>query len=170
MKRLIKLLFLTTLLVPPVAGMVAVFSGFHDTWGMGSKDPVGIFVMAALPLLPPGMYQWVAWPLTYGVAMLLSPLALLRMRNVYAMVMLTYLAVVAGGWLLGWLLNPVLLNEFFGYQTFQAGQLSNRLWEFGILLLTDAAVLAVTVSWWRWRGDRAHVGDMIWAYDKGAQP
>ena len=73
--------------------------------GMGGNDPYGIFVTAALPILPPGLYQILAWPLTYGIALLLSPLALLKRRGLYLTAMLLLLAGSAGSWLLGWSLR-----------------------------------------------------------------
>lgn len=55
MLRLLKLLLIATLLLPLLTGVLAVSLGFGDPWGMGSKDPWGIFLTAALPVLVPGM-------------------------------------------------------------------------------------------------------------------
>lgn len=156
MKRLLTLLLVTTLLLPLVTGSVAVLSGFGDPWGMGGKDPFGVFVTAALPILPPGLYQVVAWPLTYGVALLLSPLALLRRRGIYLTAVLAFLLVIAGSWLIGWTLAPDQVNMLLEGRSYMPGRLNSGLWKLGVYLLTDAAVLAATVSWWLWREDPVH--------------
>lgn len=151
MKRLLKLLFVTTLMLPPIIGAVAVMSGFGDPWGMGATDPWGVFVTAALPILPPGLYQLLAWPLTYGVAVLMSPLALLRRRQYYLIAVLLYLAAISGFWLHGWVLAPDHLNMMFDPQSYVPGRLNSGLWKFGVYLLTDSVLLAATASWWFWR-------------------
>lgn len=151
MKRLLKLLFITTLMLPLATGTVAVMSGFGDPWGMGATDPWGVFVTAALPILPPGLYQLLAWPLTYGVAVLMSPLALLRRRQYYLIAVLLYLAAISGFWLSGWVLAPDYLNVTFAAQSYVPGRLNSGLWKFGVYLLTDSALLAATTSWWFWR-------------------
>ena len=66
MLRLLKLLLVATFLLPVLTGVLAVSLGFGDSWGMGSKDPWGIFMTAALPFLVPGLYQIYAWPPTFG--------------------------------------------------------------------------------------------------------
>jgi hypothetical protein len=151
MKPLIKFLFVTTLALPPLTGLVAVLSGFGDPWGMGSKDPVGIFITAALPILPPGLYQLLAWPLTYGVGLLLAPLALLKRRSYYLLAVLVYIAAIGGGWILGWILSPDRVDVLLDGISYMPGCLNSNLWKFGIYLLTDAFVLATTASWWSWR-------------------
>lgn len=152
MKRLLKLLFVTTLMLPLIAGTVAVLSGFGDPWGMGAINPWGVFITAALPILPPGLWQLLAWPLTYGVAVLVSPLALLRRRQYYLIAVLLYLATISGFWLHGWVLAPDHLNMMFDPQSYvEPGRLSSRLWQFGVYLLTDTAVLVAAVLWWFWR-------------------
>lgn len=152
MKRLLKLLFVTTLVLPLIIGTVAVLSGFGDPWGMGAKNPGGVFITAALPILPPGLYQLLAWPLTYGVAVLVSPLALLRRRQYYLIAVLLYLAAISGFWLHGWVLAPDHLNMMFNPQSYmEPGRLNDGPWKFGVYLLTDTAVLVAAVSWWFWR-------------------
>lgn len=151
MRRLLKMLLVATLLLPLATGSVAVLSGFGDPWGMGAQNPWGVFVTAALPILPPGLYQVLAWPLTFGVALLLSPLALLQRRMPYAITVLTILAAMSGGWLLAWIFAPEYLNTLLDGRSYLPGRLNSNLWKFGLLLLTDAAVLGATVGWWCWR-------------------
>jgi len=151
MKRLLKLLFVTTLMLPLITGTVAVLSGFGDPWGMGAKSLWGVFVTAALPILPPGLYQLLAWPLTYGVAVLMSPLALHQRRQYYLTVVLLYLVAISGSWLFGWSLAPDRLNVMFDTKSYVVGRLNSGLWKFGVYLLTNVAVLAATASWWFWR-------------------
>ena len=151
MKRLLKLLLITTVLLPLATGTVAILAGFGDPWGMGGNDPYGIFVTAALPIMPPGLYQIMAWPLTYGIALLLSPLALLKRRDLYLTAMLLLLAGIVGSWLLGWTLAPDGVNILLDGKSYVPGRLNSNLWKFGVYLLTDAAVLGATVCWWLWR-------------------
>lgn len=151
MKRLLKYLLITTALLPLATGTVAVLAGFGDPWGMGGKDAYGVFVTAALPILPPGLYQIMAWPLTYGVALLLSPLALLQRRGLYLTAVLLFLAGIVGSWLLGWTLVPDRVNILLDGKSYVSGRLNSGLWKFGVYLLTDAAVLGTTVCWWLWR-------------------
>ena len=151
MQRLLKLLLLTTALLPLATGTMAILAGFGDPWGMGGKDPCGIFITAALPILPPGLYQIMAWPLTYGFALLMSPLALLKRRGLYPAAMLLFLAGIAGSWLLGWTLAPDYVNISLDGKSYVPGRLNSNLWKFGMYLLTDAAVLCATVCWWFWR-------------------
>jgi len=151
MRRLLKMLLVATLLLPLAAGSVAVLSGFGDPWGMGAQNPWGVFVTAALPILPPGLYQMLAWPLTFGVALLLSPLALLQRQVPYAITILTILAAMSGGWLLAWTFAPEYLNTLLDGRSYVPGRLNSNLRKFGVLLITDAAVLGATVSWWCWR-------------------
>lgn len=122
--RLLKYLFVATLVLPLIAGMVAVISGFSDPWGMGNKDPLGIFVTAALPILPPGLMQWFTWPMTFGVALLLSPLALMQRRQWYVLFLLVYLTALAGGWLLCATLTPEYLNSIVDGKSYVAGTLN----------------------------------------------
>jgi len=152
MKQLLKLLLLTTPILPILTGLLALWFGFGDPWGMGSKDPLGIFVTAALPILPPGLYQLLAWPLTYGVAVLLAPLALLQRRRYYLIGILIYIATVGGGWMLGWILFPDRIDVILDGKSYIPGRLNSNLWKFGIYLLTDAVLITVAVSWWSWRG------------------
>ena len=154
MKRLLKLLAIATLLLPVITGLVAVFSGFGDPWGMGAKDPRGVFITAALPFLIPGFLQVFAWPLTFGIALLLSPLALLRKRLVYFIAILLIIAPMCGAWLMGWILDPDYLDTLFGGRSYVPGRLDSGTWKFGVYLLTDAAVLFAVVGWWFLR-DRA---------------
>jgi hypothetical protein len=151
MRRLLKLLFVATLLLPLAAGSVAVLSDFGDPWGMGAQNPWGVFVTAALPILPPGLYQVLAWPLTFGIALLLSPLALLQRRMPYAIAILTILAAMSGAWMLAWTFAPEYVNTLLDGRSYVPGRLNSDLWKFGVLLLTDAAVLGATVGWWCWR-------------------
>lgn len=151
MKRLLKLLVIATLLLPLVTGSVAVISGFGDPWGMGARNPWGVFMTAALPFLVPGFSQVFAWPLTFGIAILLSPLALFRKRMLYLIAILLILAPMCGAWLLGWMLAPDYLDTLFGGRSYVPGQLDSGTWKFGVYLLTDAAVLYATVGWWFWR-------------------
>ena len=151
MKRLLKLLVIATLLLPLVTGSVAVISGFGDPWGMGARNPWGVFITAALPFLVPGFSQVFAWPLTFGIAILLSPLALFRKRMVYLIAILLILAPICGAWLLGWMLAPDYLDTLFGGRSYVPGRLDSGTWKFGVYLLTDAAVLQATVGWWFWR-------------------
>jgi hypothetical protein len=147
MKSLLKLLLLTTILLPVISGTVAVLSGFDDPWGMGNKDAAGIFVTAALPILPPGLYQILSWPLTYGVAILISPLLFIN-RRYYLITVLLYLAVISFIWLLGWKFYPDTLNTVFDRQTVVPGHLNRGVWKFGVYLLTDAGILAAAVCRW----------------------
>lgn len=151
MKRLLKLLLVTTLMLPPITGAVAVLSGFGDPWGMGARDPLGVFVTAALPILPPGIYQWLTWPLTYGVAIVLSPLALLQRRHYYLVTVLLYLAVISAGWLLAWTLDPDRLNVMLDPTSYIPGRLNSGVRKIGVYLLTDSGLLAAAISWWFWR-------------------
>ena len=151
MKRLLKLLLITTLVLPLATGAVAVLSGFGDPWGMGAKNPMGVFVTAALPVFIPGLYQVLAWPLTYGVALALSPLALLRRRWFYLIAVLLYLAAISGFWLLGWVLAPDRLDVIFDGKSYVPGRLDSNTWKLGVYLLTDSVLLAVTTLWWFWR-------------------
>lgn len=148
MTRLLKLLFVTTLLLFPIMGLVAVLAGFGDPWGMGSKSPAGVFVTAALPILPPGLYHLVAWPLTFGVALLMSLLVLLHRPRAYLVAVLAYLIALSLGWLLGWTLDPELLNRVLDGQTYVAGRLNRGVWKLGVYLLVDAALLAGALAWW----------------------
>jgi hypothetical protein len=150
MKSLLKLLLLTTILLPVILGAVAVLSGFDDPWGMGNKDAAGIFVTAALPVMPPGLYHLLSWPLTYGVVLLLSPVLFIN-RRYYLTAALLYLAVISLTWLLGWKFYPDTLNRVFDRQTVVPGHLNRGVWKFGVYLLTDAGVLAAAVWWWFWR-------------------
>ena len=156
MKRLLKLLLVATLLLPLATGSVAVVSGFGDPWGMGARDPWGVFVTAALPILPPGLYQLLAWPLTFGIAILLSPLALFRKRQFYLIAVLPILAAMGGAWLLGWTLAPEYLNTLLDDRTYVPGKLNSGVWKFGMYLLTNVAVLSAIVSWWFWRDDASN--------------
>lgn len=122
---------------------------------MGGNDPWGIFVTAALPMLPPGLYQAWAWPLTYGVAILLSPLVLFQQRLYYLIAVRLYLAALSRIWLIGLSLNPDLLNVTFNDTSYARGQLNSGLRKFGVYLLTDATLLAAAASWWFWRIERA---------------
>jgi hypothetical protein len=151
MGRVLTLLLIATVLLPLATGTVAVVAGFGDPWGMGAKNPWGVFVTAALPILPPGFYQVLAWPLTFGIALLLSPLALLRRRMTYPMVVLPILAAIAGGWLYGWIIAPDYLNTLLDGKSYVPGRLNSDLWKFGVLLLTDAAVVSAALGWWCWR-------------------
>lgn len=148
MSRLIKLLLISSLLLPFATGTVAVVADFGDPWGMGNNDPVAEFFSAVLPVTSPGFFQFWLWPLTYGVALLLSPLTFLRQQRYYAIALLLYLTVLSGGWLFGWAFAPDLLN---GPHAYAHGRLDQQTWKFGLMLLTDAALLAVTVGWWYWR-------------------
>ena len=154
MKRLLKLLLVATLLLPLATGLVAVVLDFGDPWGMGANDPWGVFLSAALPILAPGVYQVSAWPLTFGVAILLSPLALFRRRKFYLIAILLVLAGIVGAWLLCWTLAPDYLNTLLDGKTYVPGHLNSSAWKFGMYLLTDATVLSVTVAWWFWRAQR----------------
>jgi hypothetical protein len=145
------MLLVATLLLPLAAGSVAILSGFGDPWGMGAQNPWGVFVTAALPILPPGLYQVLAWPLTFGIALLLSPLALLQRRMPYAIAILTILAAMSGSWMLAWIFAPEYVNTLLDGRSYVPGRLNSNLWKFGVLLLTDAAVLGATVGWWCWR-------------------
>jgi hypothetical protein len=151
MKRLLKLLFVTTLMLPVITGTVAVVLGFGDPWGMGARNPWGVFVTAALPILPPGFYQVLVWPLTYGVAVVLSPVALLRRRRWYLIPVLLYLAAISASWSFNWALAPDYLNMMFEGTSYVPGRLNQQLWKIGIYLLTDSVVLASTILWWFWR-------------------
>lgn len=148
MTRLLLLLLLTTVALPPITGLVAVLSGFGDPWGMGSKDPLGIFVSAALPVLVPGIYQIVAWPLTFGVALLLVPLAALRQGRWYLLVLLLYLAAIVAAWLFNWATAPDYLNALIDGRSYVPGRLNSNLWKLGVFLLTDSAMAAAAVTWW----------------------
>lgn len=151
MLRLLKLLLLTTLLLPLITGTLAVALGFGDPWGMGSNDPWGIFVTAALPILPPGLYQILAWPLTYGVALLLVPLAAAGRGQWYAGALLLYLAALAITWAFNWAMAPDNLNALIDGTSYVPGRLNSTLRKLGIYLLTDSALAAATIAWWRWR-------------------
>lgn len=142
---------LTTLLLPLATGTLAVALGFGDTWGMGSKDPLGTFITAALPILPPGLYQILAWPLTYGVALLFVPLAAVGKGQWYVFAMLVYLAALAAAWSFNWVTAPDYLNLLIDGASYVPGRLNSNLRKFGVYLLTDSAFVAVTVVWWRWR-------------------
>ena len=155
MKRLLKLLLASTLVLPVVTGFVAVLAKFGDPWGMGSSDPLGVFITAALPILPPGAYQFLAWPLAYGLALLLSPLALRPRRRDYLDATLACLGLACAGWTIAWALAPDWLNARFGHPSVIPGSLNSPLRKFGVILLTDAAFLAATVSWWYWRESSA---------------
>jgi hypothetical protein len=151
MKRLLKLLLITTGLLPLATGTAAIIAGFGDPWGMGDKNLYGIFITAALPILPPGLYQILAWPLTYGIAFLLSPLALLKQRGLYPTAMLLLLTGIARCWLIGWTLAPDRVNMLLDGKSYVPGRLNSNLWKFGVYLLTDAVVLDATICWWFWR-------------------
>ena len=148
MPRLLKYLFVATLMLPPITGMVAVISGFADPWGMGNNDPVGVFVSAALPILPPGLIQWYTWPMTFGVALLLSPLALMQRRKWYMLILLLYLAALTAGWSFGWAFAPDYLNAMIDGKSYVVDALNRSTWRFGVFLLTDSALLAATVVLW----------------------
>ena len=151
MKRLLSLIVIATLLLQLVTGSVAVISGFGDPWGMGARNPWGVFMTAALPLFVPGFSQVFAWPLTFGIAILLSPLALFGRRKLYLIAILLILAPMCGAWLLGWMLAPDYLDTLIGGRSYVPGQLDSGTWKFGVYLLTHAAILYATVSWLFWR-------------------
>jgi len=148
MTRLLKLLLVATLLLPLATGLVAVVFEFGDPWGMGAESAWGVFLTAALPFLVPGIYQVSAWPLTFGVAIVLSPLALLRRRTSCLIATLLVLTGMVSVWLLGWILAPDYLNTLFDGKTYVRGHLNSGVWKFGMYLLTDATVLSAAVSWW----------------------
>ncbi len=155
MKRVLKYLFASTLLAPFAAGTAALIAGFGDPWGMGNKDPVGIFFTAALPVLPPGILQVLTWPATYGLALLASPLALLRRRRVYAIAVLAWLALLCGLWLYGWRADPDGLNWIVDGGSFRRGRLNSSTWKVGVILLAHSALLALTILLWLLREPRA---------------
>ena len=151
MLRLLKLLLVATFLLPVLTGVLAVSLGFGDPWGMGSKDAWGIFLTAALPFLVPGIYQVYAWPPTFGVAILFSPLAAVGKGNGYVGVLLTYLIVLAAAWSFAWATAPDELNRLIEGRSYAPGQLVSTVWKIGIYLLADCASAAAAIAWWRWR-------------------
>lgn len=151
MLRLLKLLLLTTLLLPLLTGALAVALGFGDPWGMGSKDPWGIFMTAALPVLVPGIYQIYAWPPTFGVAILLSPIVVVGKRDWYVGALLAYLAALAIAWSFAWATAPDYLNLLIEGRSYTPGELVRTVRKIGIYLLADCVSAAVAISWWRWR-------------------
>jgi hypothetical protein len=151
MLRLLKLLLLTTLLLPLLTGALAVSLGFGDPWGMGSKDPWGIFMTAALPFLVPGIYQIYVWPPTLGVAILLSPLVAVGKGKWYVGALLAYLAALATAWSFAWATKPDYLNLLSEGRSYNPGQLVSTVWKIGIYLLADCASAAAAIAWWRWR-------------------
>lgn len=151
MLRLLKLLLLTTLLLPLLTGALAVGLGFGDPWGMGSKDPWGIFITAALPFLVPGIYQVYVWPLTFGVAILLSPIIAVGKSRWYVGALLTYLAALATVWSFAWATTPDYLNLLIEGRSYNPGHLVSTVRKIGIYLLADSASAAVAIAWWRWR-------------------
>lgn len=151
MIRLLGILFLATLVAPIAMGAVALAAGFGDPWGMGNRDPVGIFVTAALPVTVPGVYQFFAWPATFGVALVLSPLAAFGKDRLYRIAVLTYLGAVALAWIACWRWMPEFLNGVFDFATFRPGHLDSRVWRVGLYLLVDAAIVAIAISMWRRR-------------------
>ena len=157
MASLLKWLMLMTLALPLITGIVALLLGFGDPWGMGAQDPWGVFVTAALPILPPGLWQVLAWPMTFGVAVLLSPVARWR-PGYYIGIVLTYLALVAGAWLvLAWL-DPDVVDQWVSGSSYDPGQLDKRSFQFGVYLLADAGVLGAGLTWWYRRRRREPVG------------
>ncbi|NJD86496.1 MAG: hypothetical protein FIB05_00600 [Betaproteobacteria bacterium] len=151
MLRLLAALFLATLVLPFATGSLALLAGFGDPWGMGARDPLGIFISAAVPVTVPGIYQIVAWPATFGLALVLSPLVAFRLDRPYRIALLTYLGVIAIAWLACWRWAPEILNDLVDNATFQPGRLNKNVWKFGLYLLVDAAVLAIAVLAWRRR-------------------
>lgn len=151
MKRLLKILFITTLALPLITGAIAVLAKFGDPWGMGADNPWGVFITAALPLLPPGLYQVFIWPLTYGVAIVLTPLALLQRRLFYLIPVLFYLIAISTFWTFNWLFAPEYLNAMFDGATYQPGYLNRGLRKIGVLLLTDSTLLVASILWWFWQ-------------------
>jgi len=151
MVRLLGILFLATLVAPIAMGAVALAAGFGDPWGTGNRDPVGIFVTAALPVTVPGVYQFFAWPATFGVALALSPLAAFGKDRLYRVAILTYLGAIALSWIACWWLAPEFLNGLVDLSTFRPGRLNTGVWKLGLYLLVDAAIVAIAISMWRRR-------------------
>lgn len=135
-------------MLPPITGLVAVVSGFGDPWGMGSKDLWGVFLTAALPILPPGLYQILAWPLTYGVALLLVPVAGIGRGRWYVLPLLLYLAVITAAWSFTWATAPDYLNVLIDGKSYLPGRLNSNVWKFGIYFLTDGLLAAAAIVWW----------------------
>lgn len=156
MNRLLTTLLVATMLAPLAVGIVAVAAGFGDPWGMGAQSFWGVFMTAVLPVFPPGFYQVVAWPATFGVAFLLSPILFFGRPRHYMIAAMSYLAAISIGWVLAWKFNPDILNGMFDTQTFVPGRLNSNVWKFGVILLTDAALLALALLKWYWRESAAN--------------
>lgn len=152
MKRLLKMLSISTLVLPLFTGAVAVIAKFGDPWGMGADDPWGIFLSAALPILVPGYYQIFIWPITYGVAVLLSPLVLVRQKMYFLIPVSIYLIFISTFWVFNWLFSYDNLNLLLDGQTYQPGNLNHGVKKIGIMLLTNSALLLLTLVWW-WRNE-----------------
>lgn len=148
MNRLLVTLLVTTILAPFAVGIMAVATGFGDPWGMGARNAWGVFMTAVLPVFPPGIYQIVAWPATFGVAFMLSPILFFGRPRHYMIAAMSYLAAVALGWLLAWKFAPDILNGTFDTQTFVRGRLNSNVWKFGVILLTYAGLLAAALLKW----------------------
>ncbi len=151
MIRLLGVLFLATLVLPIATGVLALAAGFGDPWGMGNRDPVAIFISAALPVTVPGIHQFFAWPATFGVALALSPLAAFGKDRLYRLAMLTYLGALALAWIACWQWAPEFMNGLVDLSTFQPGRLNESVRKLGLYLLVDAAILAIAVLAWRRR-------------------
>ena len=151
MIRLLGVLLLASLVLPIATGVLALAAGFGDPWGMGNRDPVGIFVTAALPVTVPGIYQIFAWPATFGVALALSPLAAFGKDRLYRIDVLAYLGAIALAWIACWRWAPEFLNGLFDLSTLRPGRLESSVWKVGLFLLVDAAILAIAVLAWRRR-------------------
>jgi hypothetical protein len=120
---------------------------------MGAQDRWGVFITAALPILPPGFYQLLTWPLTFGVALLLSPLALLRRRHHYLIAVCVYASAIGATWVLAWLFDPDRLNLLWGAPTYDPARLDSVVLKSGVILLTHISIVLVTVSLWFWRSE-----------------
>jgi len=151
MLRLLKLLLLATLLLPLLTGTLAVALGFGDTWGMGSNDPIATFVTAALPILPPGLYQVLAWPATFGVAFLLAPLAAVSRGQWYTGTLLLYLAALVVACAVAWGISPDHLNALIDGTSYVPGRLNSTPRKLGVFVLADSVAAAAAVAWWQWR-------------------
>ena len=151
MFRLLGLLFLGTILAPIATGILALAAGFGDPWGMGNPSRVAIFVSGAVPIIPPGINHVFAWPATFGVALVLSPLAAFGKDRLYRIAVFTYLGAIVLAWLAGWRWAPELLNGLVDLSTFQPGRLNKGVWQLGLFLMVDAALVAIAVLAWRRR-------------------
>ncbi len=68
-----------------------------------------------------------------------------------AVAVLLYLAAISGFWLLGRVLAPDRFDVLFDGKSYVPGRLDSNTWKFGVYLLTDTVLLAVTTLWWFWR-------------------